>query len=385
MKQNWTEEERTWLAKVKTFSQEHIAPHAARWEAERRMPTEIFRLAGEANLLGIRIPKEQGGTGGDFSLWLKAGELFAKECMALSFGFHVTQNVTTKIAKEGSAAHIERYVPALLKGERLGCTAMTEPQAGSDFAAITTSAKKVAGGWVLNGEKSWLTNGAVSDVIMTYVQTDREQRGRGIACFLVDAQKEGFERLPVLELSGGYALGTGGFRLHDYFAKEEDLYNPPGDAFRATLENVNLARTFVAAMCCGMMERALECAVTYGNSRKAFGKSLLEHQGLKWKLADIYTELEAARLLTQKAAEIIATGVDARVAAAHAKKYTAEVAVKGIATCLQAMGAEGFKAIYPLARHLQNAKIAGIIDGTTEMQNERIAIALTQNFCLESQ
>lgn len=380
MKQQLTSEEFEFVEKTKVFCKAQVAPHAASWEKERRMPLETLRLAAELGLTKMCIPKEHGGFDFSFFLFLEIAELISRDCMAFAFSLINTQNVAAKIIQDGNQEQIERYVPALLKAERFGSSALTEPHAGSDFSAISTFAQKVEGGWILNGEKAWITNAAVSDVIILYAQTDPALKWQGIACFLIDGEQDQFERLPPFELMGGHAIGTGGFRLNQYFAKDSDLLQPPGKAFKTAMESINRARTYVAAMCCGMLDQALNCVVSYGKNRKIFDKSLLEHQGLKWRLADIFTELEAARLLVRNAAEAIESGQDAMIPAAHAKKFAAQITVARIADCIQSMGAEGLKEQYPLGRHINCAKIAGFVDGSTEIQNERLADALIKQY-----
>ncbi|MEI9985349.1 MAG: acyl-CoA dehydrogenase family protein [Aliidongia sp.] len=175
---------------------------------------------------------------------------------------------------------------------------------------------------------------------------------------------------------GGHAIGAGGFRLSGYRAADEDLFLPPGRAFKRALNGINGARAYVAAMCCGMVEEALAVALDYGRTRQAFGRALVEHQGLRWSLVDVATDLEAARLLTYRAAEVMARGEDAMLPAAYAKKFAAGMAQRRLGECLQAMGAEGLRQTHPIGRHIACARIAGFVDGSTEMQNERIGAAL---------
>ena len=181
-------------------------------------------------------------------------------------------------------------------------------------------------------------------------------------------------------MHGGHAIGVGGFRLVDYIAPDEALLHPPGAAFKAALAGINGARAYVAAMCCGMLHASLETAVRYTQQRKTFGQKVIDHQGVRWKLADAATQLEAARLLTYRAAQLIDAGKDAVLPAAYAKKFATDMAVQRIADCIQAMGANGLRADYPLARHLAGAKIAAYTDGSIEMMNERIGVALPQVF-----
>ena len=371
-----TGSERALLDAARAFRREEIAPHAAAWERERALPREMFRRAAAIGLTGIEVAREKGGQGGGFLVKLLIAEELARACMGTAFALINTQNIAAKIAADGTPAQIGRYLAPLLAGDLIGCTSLTEPHAGSDFPAITTTARRVDGGWIIDGEKAWATNAATADLAMTYVKTDQAEGTAGIAAFLIDAHAPGFERLAPDALIGGHAIGAGGFRLRRYRASDAVLLLPPGQAFKRALGSINGARTYVAAMCCGMVEEALAVALDYGRTRHAFGKRLLDHQGLRWSLVDVATDLEAARLLTYRAGEIIAGGGNAILPAAYAKKFAVEMAQRRLGDCLQAMGAEGLRETHPIGRHIACARIAGFVDGSTEMQNERIGAAL---------
>lgn len=362
------------------FAREVVMPNAAAWERERRMPLEALRAAAALGLTRIEVPVAQGGLGMSFFAKLRVAEELARGCMAFAFSLVNVHNTAWRIATAGNPDHVQHLLPALLRAERLGGAALTEPHAGSDFAAITTRARKVDGGWVLDGEKAWITNAAHGDIFVTYAQTDPALRGRGIACFLVDGTRPGFARVPPFQLMGGHAIGVGGFRLTDYHATDDDVLYPAGTAFKAALGGINGARTYVAAMCCGMLEAALACALRYGTERKTFGSRVIDHQGIAWKLAKVANDLEAARLLAYRAAGLIDAKQDALLAASHAKKFASEMIVQRLSDCMQAMGAAGLREDYPIGRHIALARIANYVDGSTEIQNERIAATLLERY-----
>jgi len=337
-------------------------------------------LACAAGLNTIELAKQHGGQGLSFSCKLRAFEEIAKADFAFSFALINHHNACARFARDGKPAHVARLLPRMIKGELIGCAGLSEPGVGSDFGGLEMSAVKVEGGWKLNGAKAWITNAAVAGLSIAYAQTDRSQGYRGIACFVIEAERPGFQRDKPFELHGGHAIGVGGFRLTDYLAPDEALLQPPGQGFKAALAGINGARTYVAAMCCGLLQASLETAVRYTGQRKTFGQPVIDHQGVRWKLVDAATDLEAARLLTYRAARLIDEGGDAVLAAAHAKKFATEMALGRIADCIQAMGANGLRAEYPLARHLAGAKIASYTDGSIEMMNERIGVALPQVF-----
>ncbi len=371
---------RDFLEKVGAFRRSVVQPRAAGWEAARQVPVEVLREAADLGLLGVETPIARGGLGQGFRVKLAMAEELARGDMAFAFSLVNTQNVASRLAASPAPRHRETYAPALLRGELFGATALTEPHAGSDFSAITTRARRVEGGWVLNGEKAWITNAAVADLFMLYAQTDPEAGWRGIAGFLVDARRPGFERGEPYALMGGHAIGVGGFRLRDYFLPEEDALSAPGEGFKLALNLVNGARVYVAAMCAGMLASSLETALDYGAGRKTFGQPVIRHQGVNWALGDVANDLEALRGLVWPAGERIERGDDPVMAAAHAKKFAGRVTVPGITACIQAMGAAGLREEYSLGRHLACAKIAGYTDGSTEMMNERIGSTLLRDY-----
>ncbi|MCC5810583.1 MAG: acyl-CoA dehydrogenase family protein [Ectothiorhodospiraceae bacterium] len=373
-------EERAFLERVAAFRQSSVEPYAARWEAGRSMPVEALREAAAQQLLAVQTPRDQGGLGYRYLVKLAMAEELARGDMAFAFSLVNTQNVTSRLAGGVCARHREEHVPALLRGDILGATALTEPHAGSDFSAIRMRAERVNGGWVLNGEKAWITNAAEATLFMTYAQTDPGAGWRGIGGFLIDARRPGFRRAEPYALLGGHAIGTGGFVLEDYFLPEEDALSAPGEGFKLALSLVNEARTYVAAMCAGMIASSLETALRYGAGREAFGRPIVHHQGLNWSLGDVANDLEALRGLFWHAGSVIDRGEDAVMAAAHAKKFAGRVTVPAVTACMQAMGAAGLRQDYPLGRHLACAKIAAYTDGSTEMMNERIGAGLRARF-----
>ncbi|WP_419915081.1 acyl-CoA dehydrogenase family protein [Candidatus Poriferisodalis sp.] len=374
------------VSEVAQFRDTVVAPNVNLWESEKRMAPEALRDASEIGLLAMEVPAALGGLGMSFAQKCRIVEVLSAVSMPFAFSLVNTGNVAARVARLGSDAHRERYLADLMAGRRFGSTALTEPGAGSDFANIATTATPVDGGWRLDGVKAWITNAAHSDVIFCYAQTEPGSRGRGIASFLVDGTRPGFERLAPYELAGGHLIGTGGFRLDGYIAEADDLIGPPGQAFIAAMSSVNGARTYVAAMCCAMVEATLASAVRYGAGREAFGKPVIAHQGLAWKLAGVQNRLEAAQLLTARAVEAVTTSLrtgdasEAILPAAHAKKFATETAEADIAACIQAMGAEGLRSDHPGGHHLIGARIANYVDGSTEIQTDRIARSLAATY-----
>jgi alkylation response protein AidB-like acyl-CoA dehydrogenase len=358
------------------FAQEVVAPKAAQWEAERRYPREALTAACEAGLGGLLVPTELGGQGAGFAATAQIVEVLAAADFGFTFPLIVHNNLAGSIARNGTDAQKHRYLPDMVAGRRIGAFLLTEPGAGSDAAAIATQAAKSGSGWTIEGEKAWVTSGIAADILSVYVQTDPAAGWRGIACFLVDADSQGAERGAPYSLIGGHAMGVSDFAFKGCAVGDDALFIPPGQGFKAALGGIDIARANVAMASCGMLEVALETALDYTSLRRAFGQASSEFQGLQWELADVATDLEAARLLARQALAQFDAGGDSAVAAAHAKKFATRVAFKGIHTCMQAMGAVGARADYPLARHLAAVKLAEYMDGTTGIQNVVIARSL---------
>ena len=366
------------LSQAATLARELVGPQAARWERERRIGREALQVAVELGLTRLQVPVAAGGLGASFACKAALAEVLAGADFGFTMSWLNTQNVAAKLVRDAPAAVAARYVPELMTGRRLGCTALTEPGAGSDFAAITTLATRCEGGWRITGAKAWITNAAEADVVVLYAQTEPGSGGRGIACFLVDGQRAGFVREPAFALGGQHSIGAGGFRLDGYLADDAEMLHPPGQAFKAALVSINGARTYIAAMCCGMVAEALRVALAYGAQRHSFGQALAGHQGWRWRLAECASELAACRLMVAQAARQIDAGRDAQLIAAQAKLLATRLADGQLPLLLQAMGAEGLREHHPFARHLMGARVAGFVDGSTEMLLERISANLAR-------
>ncbi|MFT4584385.1 MAG: alkylation response protein AidB-like acyl-CoA dehydrogenase [Gammaproteobacteria bacterium] len=357
------------VAAAQAFSDEVIAPNAEHWETLGRVPYDYFEKAAQVGLCGLLVPEALGGSGLGVGAMAAVMESMAKACMASAFSFAVHNNLAGYVARYGNARQIERYLPDLIAGRKIGAFLLTEPGAGSDAQSIQTFAKRTAGGWLISGEKAWVSNGVFADVLSVYVQTEQGAGAKGIAAFLIDANAQGVIREDPYKLMRGHALGTTGFRFDQCEVSDDSLVLAPGTAFKAAIGGINIARICVAAMCCGTLQASLAQAVDYADNRRAFGQSTLAFQGLQFMLAEAATNLEAAKLLTASAIERYDAGMDATIDAAHAKKFATRAAFDGIGDCMQAMGAAGYSAEYSLGRHLAAAKMAQFLDGTTEIQN----------------
>jgi len=364
------------LAEAEDFARDHVAPNASLWERERRIGREALLEAARIGLTRLEVPVAWDGLGMSFSCKARLADLLGAADFAFTMSLLNTHNIAVKLARDAKPEVARRYIADLIAGRLIGCTALSEPGAGSDLSAITTRATRAAGGWRIDGEKAWITNAAEADVIVLYAQTEPGSGGRGIAGFVVDARRPGFFREPALQLAGQHAIGTGGFRLDGYLAGDDEMLQPPGKAFKAALTSINGARTYIAAMCCGMTAEALRVAADYGERRSAFGQPLAGHQGWRWRLAEAASELAACRSMVERAAALIDAGEDAQLAAAQAKLLATRMADRQLPALAQAMGAEGLREHHPFGRHLIGARVAGFVDGSTEMLLERISAIL---------
>ena len=364
------------LDAARAFARDPVALLAPVWDRERQVDPEAFARAAALGLTGIQVAPEHGGRGLGFATKVAVVEALA----AADFGFAMalvnTHNVAALISRLPQPDLARRYLPDLLAARRLGCTALTEPQAGSDFSAIATLATRVDGGWRIDGAKAWITNAAQADVVVLYAQTQPGSGARGIAGFLVDGRRQGFVREVPYALAGQHTVGLGGFRLEGYRALDAELIHPPGRAFKAALGSINQARTYLAAMCCGMVGQCIDIVRRHGEQRQAFGAALASHQGWRWRVAEAATELAAACRLVEHAVGVIEQGGDAQLEAAQAKLFATRMAERQIPVLAQAMGAEGLREQHPFSRHLQGARMASLADGSSEMLLERICALL---------
>jgi alkylation response protein AidB-like acyl-CoA dehydrogenase len=374
------ESEAALIGRAEQFAEEVVRPSARHWQ-ERRQPgllREVVEAWAATGLVALQVPREHGGLAGSFRCKIGMAEVLARPCFGSSFALINLQNGPARIARDGEPGRIARYLDGLKQARLVMAPALSEPGAGSDFAAIATTARRTSGGYLLDGEKAWLTNGAIADLAYVYAQSEPGSRGRGIGCFLVHVKRPGAQITAPYELEAGSIMGVAGLKLAGYRVEDADVIYPPGKAFASALASLNAARAYVAAMCLGMVGEALDVALRYGRERTTFGQPLVEHQGWRWQLADVATELEAARLMTYRAATLIDEGGDAVMAAAMAKKYAVEMAGRALPACLQAMGAVGLKSDHAVSRHILSARIAGFVDGSSEIQTDRIGRILAE-------
>lgn len=363
------------VARAREFCQEVLIPFAQQAHLERLpMSKAMVRAWAATGLQGMQTPSEFGGQGASYLTKIRVVHELSRHSFAATFSLNNSHSMVNMLATQTSAEIREAYLPALLRGETVASVALTEPQGGSDLAATRTTAQRADGGWLIDGEKAWITNATISDLAVVTAQTG--QGTKGIGRFLVDLNATGVQRTGAHAVEVGHAVGAGGLKFKQVWVPEHHLLEPPGEGFKRTMESINAARIHVAAMAVAALEHALQKAINYCSQRVAFGKPLIEQQGLRWQLAEVANHLEAANLLVFRGAQLIHQQQPAALVAAHAKKFATGVAIPGIEACMQSMGANAMLASAGLARQLAEIKMAGYADGTTEVQNERIGSLL---------
>jgi len=377
---NWSPDERLLIDHATELASILRGGLAANWCASGESARHFLKLAAERGLTGIEVPQAWGGSQASFRCKAAIAEILAGADFGFAMSLINTHNVANNVARwmsgtGSSAAQAElagELLPKLLSAELVACTALTEPQAGSDFSAISTLATKVDSGWRIDGEKSWIINAQFADLILVYAQTSPQSGAAGIAGILVDARREGFERCNHFASTAAASLGTSSFKLNGYVARPVEMIHPAGTAFKRALQSINGARIYVAAMCCGMVAECLRIANDYGCRRQTFGVPLCDHQGWRWRIAEAAIDLEAATRLVQAACEAMDHELPVVALAAKAKVFATRMAERHTAAMLHAMGANGLRDEYPFVRHMTGAQIASFTDGSTEMMLERI-------------
>ena len=360
------------LARVRAFARDHVATNSAAWANGSAPQVEVRLRAAEIGLTGIEVPASFGGLGLGFRTKVEACAVIAGADFGFAMSLVNTHNVAKRIAITAPEGVARTLLPDLLSGHAAACTALTEAEAGSDVTAMRCTAKKVSGGWLLDGEKLWIVNARHARFSIVYAQTREAGQAAGIGAFLVDLADPACQRFPVEAGFSQAGIGTGGFRLSRCFVPEERLILPPGTAFKAILEEINGARIYVAAMCCAMVSASLRIAQAYGETRQTFGKPLNQHPTWREPLATCATGLSAAWALVESAIQATERGADVRHLAAAAKVNAVTLAQAELPRLLHAMGAEGLRDAYPFTRHIGAVQIAALTDGSTAMLLERL-------------
>ena len=376
-----TDEQQHLRRTVREFAEGEIAPHVMEWDEVSKFPAEIIPQLGEMGLLGVIFPEKYGGAGlGYLEYSIVIEELSRVDgSVGLIVAAH-NSLCSNHIYKFGTEAQKQKYLPGLTTGKKLGCWSLTEPGAGSDAGGTRTVAAQKDGGWVLNGAKTFTTNGHYADVCVAMAVTDAAKKQHGISAFIIEKGTQGFRPGKKENKLGMRASDTSEVIFSDCRVPAENLLGKEGEGFINSLQVLDGGRISIAALALGMAQGAYEAAVKYAKQRKQFGKAISEFQAIQFKLADMETEIEAARLLVWQSAYLAdksraqgGEGVRFTRESSMAKLFASEVAVRVANEAVQVFGGYGFVKDYPAEKYYRDVKLCTIGEGTSEIQ--RLVIA----------
>ena len=366
---------------AKEFARSEIAPTVIERDKEAKFPTEIVKKLGELGFMGMMVSPEYDGAGMDTVSYVLAMIEISKIDAATAVIMSVNNSlVTTGLQKWGSDYIKENYLKPLARGEKLGAFALSEPEAGSDATHQQTYAEKDGENWIINGTKNWITNGQSADYYLVMAQTDKEKKHKGITAFIVEKGIEGFEHGVKEDKLGIRSSDTCTLTFTNCRIPESNIIGEIGKGFNFAMDTLNGGRYGIAAQAVGIAEGAFETAFKYSQERKAFGTEIFNHQAIQFKLSDMATELEAAKLLTLQAASLRDSNKPYIKEASMAKLYASKVAVNNALEAIQIHGGYGYVREYHVERFLRDAKITEIYEGTSEIQRLIIARELQKSF-----
>jgi alkylation response protein AidB-like acyl-CoA dehydrogenase len=362
---------------LRDFAQQRLVPHAARWDREHHFPREELAALGELGALGMVVPEEWSGAGADYlSLALALEEIAAGDGATSTIVSVQNSVVCGPILAFGSDAQKTRYLKPLASGAKLGCFCLTEPAAGSDASAIATRAVRDGDHYVLDGVKQFITSGRHADVAIVFAVTDRAAAKRGISAFIVDTSTPGYLVTRIEDKTGQRASDTAQITFEACRVPRENLLGREGEGYRIALANLEAGRIGIAAQAVGMARAAYEAALAYARERTSFGKPLIEHQAIAFRLADMATSLEAARQLVWHAASLRDAGEPCLREASMAKLFASEMAERVCSDAIQVHGGYGYVSDFPVERIWRDVRVCQIYEGTSDIQRMVIGRAL---------
>jgi butyryl-CoA dehydrogenase len=359
---------------AREFAHNEVLPKAAEIDREHRHPGELVRRMAELGFLGMAVPEAYGGAGLDHVSYALAMEEIARACASTAVIMSVNNSlVCDPLYRFATEAQKQRWLAPLASGKLLGCFALSEPEAGSDAAAQKTTAIPDGDDWILQGTKNWITNGPVADVCVLFAMNDRAAGHKGISAFIVPLEHEGVRVGPPDDKLGIRGSKSSQIFLDDVRLSGDHLLGEVGAGFKIAMSTLDGGRIGIAAQALGIARAALEDALAYAQQRRTFGKPIAQHQAIAFKLADMATEIDAARLLTLRAAWLKDGKLPYGKEASMAKLYASDVANRAAREAIQIFGGNGYVTEYPVERHFRDAKITEIYEGTSEIQ--RLVIA----------
>jgi butyryl-CoA dehydrogenase len=375
-----TEEQRQVRDLCREFAARELAPNARRWDAEHEFPRDAVRQLAEMGLMGVAVPAEWGGGGMDNVSYALAMEEISRGCAGTGVIMSVSNSLyCDPVLKYGDDAQRKEFLFPFAKGERLGAFALTEPMSGSDAAEMRTVAVRRGDEYVLDGTKNFITNGPQADVILVFAMTDRARRHKGISAFLVPTDAKGFTRGKPDEKLGIRASGSCSIFFEGCALPARCRLGEEGDGFKIAMGTLDGGRIGIAGQALGIARAAFEEAVAYAKERKAFGQPIAQFQAIQFMLADMALELDAARLLTLRAAAAKDRGVRHTAESAMAKLFASEMAERVTSKALQIHGGYGYVKDYDVERHWRDSRITQIYEGTSEIQRLVIAASVLKD------
>ena len=369
-----TDAQSAWQQKISEFAIEHVAPRAAAIDADDEFPRELIAEAAALGLMGVTIPKDQGGAGLDYVSYAIAMETLARASAVVAVILSVNNSLVAEpIAQFGSDAQKQAWLKRLASGEALGAFALSEENAGSDAANQHTAARLDESGYVLNGKKVWVANAAAADVYVVFAATQPGSRGRGISAFLVPADTPGLTRHMTTDSLGVRGLGCMDLELQNVRVGADALLGQPGEGFHVAMWALDGGRVAIAAQALGVGSAALDEALDYARRRETFGQPIGNYQSIQWMLADMATDLDAARMLTMKAADARTRDSRVTVEAAMAKLYASEAAHRAADKAMQILASKGYRRGSVVERLFRDVRATEIYQGTSEVQRMVIA------------
>jgi alkylation response protein AidB-like acyl-CoA dehydrogenase len=354
---------------ARQFSEKRLKPGAQEWDEKESIPAEIYAEAGALGFFGLSIPEEHGGLDVDPLAYAAAMEELARGSASLQVCVTVHNSlVASAIAKHGTEEQKKQYLPKMATGEWIGAYSLSEPGAGTDAGGLAASAVDRGDHWLVNGTKSWVTNGGFASVYLVFVSTNREAGSRGITCLLVEKGAPGFSVGKKEKKMGLRASDTRELVFQNAKIPKSALLGQVGGGFKIAMSQLDSGRVGIAAQAVGVAQAALEEAVAYAKERKQFGKKLSEFQLTQAKLADMATNIDAARLLVFRAAALLAAGKKCTKEASMAKSFASRIANKACFDAVQIHGGNGFVREFPVERYFRDVRVTEIYEGTTEVQ-----------------
>lgn len=362
---------------IRDFSSKEIEPHKMKWDETQEFPLKTFKEMGDLGLMGVLVPVEYGGSGFGYHEYVSAIIELSKVdgSIGLSMAAH-NSLCTGHILQHASEEQKEKYLPKLSTGKWLGAWGLTEPNTGSDAGNMKTTAQKDGKQWVINGAKNFITHGNSADVAVVIARTGAPNTSRNASAFIVERGTPGFKKGRKEDKLGMRCSETSEMIFEDCRIPEDNLIGNMGDGFVQALKVLDGGRISIAALSCGIAEGAMNAAIQYSKEREQFGKPISSFQGIAFKLADMATEIEAAKLLTYQAAELKNQGKNVNKESAMAKLYASEIAVKVADQAVQVFGGYGYIKDYPAEKYYRDAKLCTIGEGTSEIQKIVISRSL---------